>query len=193
MSVKILPSCILALFSYVTKGHIIYLIASLVNMASRLLCSLILFLALGLASTYTIEDVNQLDRATKDDRVETATMEKITNEMFKMEEAGAGNLPKEQEVMEDGLSPGDAATIAKEAEKLVKGCSKPVPPRYQKKEKQGAMRKFYQSLQHGKREIMSDEKWLAAKKSEVCSACVLNKLCSKSEIFTILGISSGSQ
>jgi len=51
-----------------------------------------------------------------------------------------------------------------------------------------ALKKDYQILQHGKGSIASDESWLNARQSEVCGACVLKKLCERTDVLTHLSI-----
>lgn len=164
----------------------------LVNMASRRLCTLVLLLALAQASAYVIEETSTQEdmEAAMIDDIEKAEIENLANKMYKLEEKRAKNLNEGQEVAED--VPKDAGPkIEAEAKKHLNECNKYVPPRYQKKEELGALRKHYQAIQHGKN-FVDDKKWQAAKKSENCSGCVLKKLCApgRADIYSILNVPS---
>ena len=153
-------------------------------MTSRSLVSLAFLLALGLASAYVFDGTHP-KTGTMEDMAKAKVKEKKLNEMSSLDKIRYRSLPKESLVEEDV-----PASIKKEAKILAMKCSKivHVTPRFQKKERQSALKKFYQAIQHGKKNFMSDAKWLAAKKSEVCSACVLNALCKQTKIHKILNI-----
>ena len=74
--------------------------------------------------------------------------------------------------------------------KLVSSCENPkFDPRNRKQERQTALRKYYQAFVHGGKSFISDADWLKAKRSEICSACLLNKLCRQAQIQRLLNIS----
>ena len=172
-------------------------------MASRSLVSLAFLLALGLASAYVLDDTypetdtmedmttfkieeEMLDKMSRLDKTRDGSMPKEpVDEMSSLEKIRDGSLPKEPLVEQDV-----PASIKREAKILAITCSRNVrvPRRFQRKERQSALRKFYQAIQHGKKNFMSDAKWLAAKKSEVCSACVLNALCKQTKIHNLFNI-----
>ena len=80
--------------------------------------------------------------------------------------------------------------ILRRAKKLVWSCKNPkFVPRNRKQERQTALRKYYQAFVHGGKSFISDADWLKAKRSEICSACLLNKLCRQAQIQRLLNIS----
>lgn len=67
--------------------------------------------------------------------------------------------------------------------KAKKECNKEhAPP----KKVKGALRKNYQAFQRGEKEFISNEKWKKAKKSEMCTTCVLDGLCKNASIQDLL-------
>ena len=79
--------------------------------------------------------------------------------------------------------------ILRQAKRLVFSCKKPkVEPRNRKQERQTALRKYYQAFVHGGKSFISDADWLKNRKSEQCSACLLNELCKKTLIQGSLNI-----
>ena len=79
--------------------------------------------------------------------------------------------------------------ILRQAKRLVVSCKKPkVQLRNRKQERQTALRKYYQAFVHGGKSFISDAKWLKNRKSEKCSACLLNKLCKRTRIQGLLNI-----
>ena len=162
-----------------------------VNMASHLICSLILCVALGMASTYIIEDSHQ-DKTTMED-IERAQIEKLARKMLKQEDKDTTRLHKEEpDVDEEDITQEDASSFIEElAKNLTVECKLlPVPTKSKKKEKQAACLKNYQIYQHGDKSIISDQKWFESKKSEICSACVLERLCNRSDVRDELNIDS---
>ena len=63
-----------------------------------------------------------------------------------------------------------------------------VRPSSRKRERQTAMRKYYQAFVHGGKSFISDADWLTAKKSEGCSTCLLYELCKQRRIQRLLNI-----
>ena len=57
-----------------------------------------------------------------------------------------------------------------------------------KRERQTALRKYYQAYVHGGKSFISDADLLKAKRSEKCSACLLNELCKRRHIHWLLNI-----
>lgn len=135
-------------------------------------CSLILALTLGLASSYVLDDIF----SGKDEFEESETKE-VENE--KRDDLPDLNGSWSSDELDDVMVEDLPQSIIDKAKNLAKGeCSKVyVQPRNRVEEEKGAQKKFYQSFQHGEKSIMSDEKWMKAKKSEKCTTCVLNELC----------------
>ena len=79
--------------------------------------------------------------------------------------------------------------ILRQAKCLVFSCKKPkVESRNRKQERQTALRKYYQAFVHGGKSFISDANWMKSRKSEKCSACLLNKLCKRTRIQGLLNI-----
>ena len=79
--------------------------------------------------------------------------------------------------------------ILRQAKRLVVSCKKPkVQLRNRKQERQTALRKYYQAFVHGGKSFISDANWLKNRKSEKCSACLLNELCKRTRIQRLLNI-----
>lgn len=152
------------------------------NMASRLICSLILCLALGMASTYIIEDSYQ-DKTTMED-MERAQIEKLARNMLKQEEEDITHLAKEEELdLHEDIQEDAHSFLEEVAKNLTAECKRlHVRKISHKEEKLEACKKYYQAYQHGDKSIASDEKLHEAQKSEKCSACVLEKLCARRDV-----------
>ena len=135
-------------------------------------CSLIFALTLGLASSYVLDDIY----SGKEEFEENETKE-VENE--KRDDIPDLNGSWSSDELDDVMAGDLPQSIIDKAKNLAKGsCSKVyVKPRNRVEEEKGAQKKFYQSFQHGEKSIMSDEKWMKAKKSEKCTSCVLNELC----------------
>lgn len=135
-------------------------------------CSLIFALTLGLASSYVLDDIY----SGKDEFEENETKE-VENE--KRDDFPDLNGSWSSDELDDVMVKDLPQSIIDKAKNLANGeCSKVyVQPRNRVEEEKGAQKKFYQSFQHGEKSIMSDEKWMKAKKSEKCTTCVLNELC----------------
>ena len=135
-------------------------------------CSLIFALTLGLASSYVLDDVYSGKEAFEEN--ETKEME---NE--KRDEIPDLNGSWSSDELDDVMVEDLPQSIIDKAKNLANSkCSKVyVQPRNRVEEEKGAQKKFYQSFQHGEKSIMTDEKWMKAKKSEKCTTCVLNELC----------------
>lgn len=135
-------------------------------------CSLIFALTLGLASSYVLDDIYSGKEAFEENETKEVENEK-RDDIPDMN--GSWSSDELDNVMAEDLP----QSIIDKAKNLAKGsCSKIyVQPRNRVEEEKGAQKKFYQSFQHGEKSIMSDEKWMKAKKSEQCTTCVLNELC----------------
>ena len=135
-------------------------------------CSLIFALTLGLASSYVLDDIYSGKEA-----VEENETKEVENE--KRDDIPDLNGSWSSDELDDVMAEDLPQSIIDKAKNLAKGsCSKVyVKPRNRVEEEKGAQKKFYQSFQHGEKSIMSDEKWMKAKKSEKCTTCVLNELC----------------
>ena len=159
-------------------------------MNRRLLVSLIFLLAIDLVSTYVIEDTF------------SGTGE-VLDEISNLEDVQERNLPKEplvhiprlKEKHKDSfleVSQEDAfQTIKTRAMELAANeCNITVKERNLKKERESAMRPYYQVYQHGSKNFMAEEEYNTAAKSEKCSACVLNTLCNDTSIRQLLNINT---
>ena len=157
-------------------------------MNRRLLVSLIFLLAIDLVSTYVIEDTF------------SGTGE-VLDEISNLEDVQERNLPKEPLVhiprlkekhkdsflevsQEDAFQPIKTRAM----ELAANECNITVKERNLKKERESAMRPYYQVYQHGSKNFMAEEEYNAAAKSEKCSACVLNTLCNETETRNLLNI-----
>ena len=152
------------------------------NMASRLICSLILCLVLDMASTYIIEDSYQ-DKTTMED-MERAQLEKLASNMLKQEEKDTTHLAKEKELhLHEDIQEDAHSFLEEVAKNLTIECNTThVKKISHEKEKLEACKKHYQAYQHGDKSIASDEKLNEAMKSEKCSACVLEKMCARRDV-----------
>ena len=155
-----------------------------------LLVSLIFLLAIDLVSTYVIDDTF------------SGTGE-VLDEISNLEDVQERNLPKEplvhiprlKEKHKDSfleVSQEDAfQTIKTRAMELAANeCNITVKERNLKKERESAMRPYYQAYQHGSKNFMAEEEYNTAAKSEKCSACVLNTLCNDTSIRQLLNINT---
>ena len=159
-------------------------------MNRRLLVSLIFLLAIDLVSTYVIEDTF------------SGTGE-VLDEISNLEDVQERNLPKEPLVhiprlkekhkdsflevsQEDAFQPIKTRAM----ELAANECNITVKERNLKKERESAMRPYYQAYQHGSKNFMTEEEYNTAAKSEKCSACVLNTLCNDTSIRQLLNINT---
>ena len=143
-------------------------------------CSLIFALTLGLASSYVLDDIY----SGKEEFEENETKEVESEKRDDIPDLnGSWSSDELDDVMVEDLP----QSIIDKAKNLANGkCSKVyVQPRNRVEEEKGAQKKFYQSFQHGEKSIMTDEKWMKAKKSEKCTTCVLNELCRRMSAETL--------
>ena len=139
-----------------------------------------------------------------DHRGSVEDMETAEPEFRKLDEI-ANNLPEEDDddfgetdnakLAEDpvaarNIPPSSKRQILSEARRLANIISKNiyVRPMKRKRERQIAMRKYYQAFVHGGKSFISDADWLTAKRSERCSTCLLNGLCKQRQIERLLNI-----
>lgn len=143
-------------------------------------CSLIFALTLGLASSYVLDDIYSGKEAFEDNETK-----EVENE--ERDEIPDLNGSWSSDELDDAMVEDLPQSIIDKAKKLANGaCSKVyVQPRNRVEEEKGAQKKFYQSFQHGEKSIMTDEKWMKAKKSEKCTTCVLNELCRRMSAETL--------
>ena len=159
-------------------------------MTRRLLVSLVFLLAIDLVSAYVIEDTY-------------SGAEEVLDAISNLEDVQERNLPKEplvhiprlKEKHKDSfleVSQEDAfQTIKARAIELAENeCNITVKERNLKKERESALRPYYQAYQHGSKNFMAEEEYNTAAKSEKCSACVLNTLCNETKIRDLLNIDS---
>lgn len=157
-------------------------------MTRRLLVSLVFLLAINLVSAYVIEGTY-------------SGAEEVLDAISNLEDVQERNLPKEplvhiprlKEKHKDSLlevSQEDAfQTIKARAIELAENeCNVTVKERNLKKERESALRPYYQAYQHGSKNFMAEEEYNTAAKSEKCSACVLNTLCNETSIRDLLNI-----
>lgn len=143
-------------------------------------CSVIFALTLGLASSYVLDDIYSGKEAFEENETK-----EVENE--KRDEIPDLNGSWSSDELDDAMVEDLPQSIIDKAKKLANGaCSKVyVQPRNRVEEEKGAQKKFYQSFQHGEKSIMTDEKWMKAKKSEKCTTCVLNELCRRMSAETL--------
>ena len=166
-------------------------VSSLVSMMGRRFPSglvLVVVLGLGLTTSYKIDDPFPSEW-------EKDSVQDMTDEMNKLDELNHKKKDEEQAKRSD--PPGKDSLIENEWLAFKENCLSESDSKIPEKEiverKQAflkALNKNYQILQHGKGSIISDESWIQAKRSEVCSACVLEKICASQNLLTHLGIGS---
>ena len=164
-------------------------VSSSVSMMSRFPNGLVLVvvLSLGLTTSYKIDDPFPSEW-------EKDTMQEMTDEMNRLDKLNHEKKDEEQAKRVAPSGSGDNLLVNKAAE-FANDCMLETDNKIPEKEitekreaYMRALRKHYQALQHGKGSIASDESWLAARRSEVCGACVLVKLCDSPDVLSYLGI-----
>ena len=142
---------------------------------------LILILGLGMTSSYVIDDPNPSD-------TEMDAVEDKTDQMTKLDEMSANTIDKKQ--AEELVSVRDV-DIEELYNEMIEECWSEDENKISDKEvveKKKALKSARRKLSHGKKSIINDvPAWLAA--SEICSACVLRKLCENQAVLDELGIS----
>lgn len=143
--------------------------------------AIVLVLGIGLTSSFVIDDPYP-------SKTEKETLEEMTDEMNKLDDLNARHA-LEEKVEDVNVDVENEYKLIVAACKL-EGKTKVLEREVQKKhdEYAKALRKFYQILQHGKKSIIDDLSWLEGRRSEICSACVLRKICEKAEFIGKLGI-----
>ena len=172
------------------------------NMTTRsLVCQLVVLLSLGIAFSKNLPD----HKGSVED-METAEPEIGTlDEIAALDEISDDNLSEEDDddfgetdnkklagdpVAAINIPPFRKRQILSEARRLANIIGKYiyVRPWSRKRERQTAMRKYYQAFVHGGRSFISDADWLTAKKSERCSTCLLYELCKQRRLQRLLNI-----
>ena len=191
---------ILCWFSSYTNINLVYPLQ--LNMTTRsLVCQLVVLLSLGIAFSKNLPD----HKGSVED-METAEPEIGTlDEIAALDEISDDNLSEEDDddfgetdnkklagdpVAAINIPPFRKRQILSEARRLANIIGKYiyVRPWSRKRERQTAMRKYYQAFVHGGKSFISDADWLTAKKSERCSTCLLYELCKQRRIQRLLNI-----
>jgi len=149
-----------------------------VSMMGRFLNGLVLVVVfgLGLTTSYKIDDPFASEW-------EKDSVQDMTDEMKRMDELN--DKKKREDFLEEMWSKHEQGCLEESESKIPQ---KEIAERKAALER--AINKQYQLLQHGKGSIASDASWLTAKRSEVCSACVLEKLCDDQDVLDHLEIDS---
>ena len=136
----------------------------------------------GMESDVMLDEIAALGEISDDN-----LSEEVDDDMVNFGENDVQGLAEDPMVVRD-IAQSIKSIILKR--KLVSSCKNPkFVPRNGKQERQTALRKYYQAFVHGGKSFISDADWLKTKKSEKCSACLLNKLCGRAEIQELLNIS----
>ena len=194
-SVFITIMIILCSFSSYTNIKFVYPLQ--LNMTTRsLVCQLVVLLSLGMAFS------NLPDHKGSVEDMETAEPEVVTlDEIAALDEISDDNLSEEDDddfgetdnedpLAARNISPSRKRQILSEARRLANFVSRNiyVTPMNRKKERETAMRKYYQAFVHGGKSFISDADWLTAKRGEICSTCLLYELCKRRRIQWLLNI-----
>ena len=194
-SVFITIMIILSWFSSYTNIKFVYPLQ--LNMTTRsLVCQLVVLLSLGMAFS------NLPDHKGSVEDMETAEPEVVTlDEIAALDEISDDNLSEEDDddfgetdnedpLAARNISPSRKRQILSEARRLANFVSRNiyVTPMNRKKERETAMRKYYQAFVHGGKSFISDADWLTAKRGEICSTCLLYELCKRRRIQWLLNI-----
>ena len=161
-----------------------------------LVCQLVVLLSLGMAFS------NLPDHKGSVEDMETAEPEVVTlDEIAALDEISDDNLSEEDDddfgetdnedpLAARNISPSRKRQILSEARRLANFVSRNiyVTPMNRKKERETAMRKYYQAFVHGGKSFISDADWLTAKRGEICSTCLLYELCKRRRIQWLLNI-----
>ena len=190
---------ILCWFSSYTNIKFVYPLQ--LNMTTRSLVSqLVVLLSLGMAFSNlpdhkgSVEDMktSEPEIGTLDD---IAALDEISDDNLSEEDDDDLGETDNEKLAEDPLaarniSPSRKRQILSEARRLANFVCKNiyVRPMNRKRERQTAMRKYYQAFVHGGKSFVSDADWLTAKRSERCSTCLLNELCKQRRIQRLLNI-----
>ena len=127
----------------------------------------------------TLDEIAALDEISDDNLSEEDDDDFGETDNKKLAEDPARNIP-----------PSRKRQILSEARRLANiiGNNIYVRPRSRKRERQTAMRKYYQAFVHGGKSFISDADWLTAKRSERCRTCLLYELCKQRRIQRLLNI-----
>ena len=138
----------------------------------------------GMESDVMLDEITALGEISDDN-----LSEEVDDDMANFGENDVQGLAEDPMVVRD-IAQSVKRAILRRAKKFVSSCKNPkFDPRNRKQERQTALRKYYQAFVHGGKSFISDADWLKTKKSEKCSACLLNKLCGQAQIQRLLKIS----
>ena len=137
----------------------------------------------GMESDVMLDEIAALDEISDDN-----LSEEVDDDMTNFDENDVQGLAEDPMVVRD-IAQSVKRQILTEAKRLVSSCKNPkVDARNRKQERQTALRKYYQAFVHGGKSFISDANWLKNRKSEKCSACLLNELCKRTRIQGLLNI-----
>ena len=171
------------------------------NMTGRsLLCQLVVLLSLAMAFSNlpdhkgSVEDMETVEPevGTLD---EIAALDEISDDNPSEEDDDDFGETDNEKLVEDPLTarnipPSIKRQILSEARRLANIIGKNIYiiPRNRTRERQTALRKYYQAFVHGGKSFISDADWLKTKRSEICSTRLLNGLCRQRWIQWLLNI-----
>ena len=198
-SVFITIMIILCWFSSYTNIKFVYPLQ--LNMTIRsLVCQLLVLLSLGMAFSNLPDHKGSVeDTKTAEPEIgtldEIATLDEISDDNLSEEDDDDFGETDNEKLAEDPLaarniSPPRKRQILSEARRLANFVCKNiyVRPMNRKKERETAMRKYYQAFVHGGKSFIRDADWLTAKRCERCSTCLLYELCKRRHIQRLLNI-----
>ena len=170
-------------------------------MTTRSLVSqLVVLLSLGMAfSNLPDHEGSVEDMKTAEPEIGTlddiAALDEISDDNLSEEDDDDLGETDHEKLAEDPLaarniSPSRKRQILSEARRLANFVCKNiyVRPMNRKRERQTAMRKYYQAFVHGGKSFISDADWLTTKRCERCSTCLLYELCKRRHIHWLLNI-----
>ena len=198
-SVFITIMIILCSFSSYTNIKFVYPLQ--LNMTTRsLVCQLVVLLSLGIAFSKNLPDHKGSVEDMETAEPEIGTLDEIDaldeisdDNLSEEDDDDFGETDNEDPLAARNISPSRKRQILSEARRLANFVSRKiyVTPMNRKKERETAMRKYYQAFVHGGKSFISDADWLTAKRGEICSTCLLYELCKRRRIqwlFNIDGI-----
>ena len=195
-SVFITIMIILSWFSSYTNIKFVYPLQ--LNMTTRsLVCQLVVLLSLGIAFSKNLPDHKGSVEDMETAEPEIGTLDEIDaldeisdDNLSEEDDDDFGETDNEDPLAARNISPSRKRQILSEARRLANFVSRNiyVTPMNRKKERETAMRKYYQAFVHGGKSFISDADWLTAKRGEICSTCLLYELCKRRRIQWLLKI-----
>ena len=195
-SVFITIMIILCSFSSYTNIKFVYPLQ--LNMTTRsLVCQLVVLLSLGIAFSKNLPDHKGSVEDMETAEPEIGTLDEIDaldeisdDNLSEEDDDDFGETDNEDPLAARNISPSRKRQILSEARRLANFVSRKiyVTPMNRKKERETAMRKYYQAFVHGGKSFISDADWLTAKRGEICSTCLLYELCKRRRIQWLLNI-----